>query len=42
MFWGLVFVFLYVLYVYDYSHRYVEFWNRVTTGSKVLTIWGKF
>ena len=42
MFWGLVFAFLYVLYVYDRAIDILEFWKRVTTGSKVLTIWGKF
>ena len=41
MFWGLVFVFLYVLYVYDRAIDILEFWKRVTTGSKVLTIWGQ-
>ena len=41
MFWGLVFAFLYVLYVYDRAIDILEFWKRVTTGSKVLTIRGK-
>ena len=38
MFWGLVFAFLYVLYVYDRAIDIFEFWKRDTTGSKVLTI----
>ena len=38
MFWGLVFAFLYVLYVYDRDIDILEFCKRVTTGSKVLTI----
>ena len=41
MFWGFVFAFLYVLYVYDRAIDILEFWKRVTTGSKVLTIWGQ-
>ena len=41
MFWGLVFAFLYVLYVYDRAIDILEFWKRVTKGSKVLTIWKK-
>ena len=42
MFWALVFAFLYVLYVYDRAIDILEFWKRVTTGSKVLTIWEIF
>ena len=42
MFWGLVFAFLYVLYVYDRAIDILEFWKRVTTGSKILTIWANF
>ena len=41
MFWGLVCVFLYVLYVYDRAIDISKFWKRVTTESKVLTIWRK-
>ena len=40
MFLGLVFVFLYVLYVYDRAIDILEFWKRVTKGSKILTICG--
>ena len=40
MFWGSVFAFLYLRYVYDRAIDILEFWKRVTTGSKVLTIWG--
>ena len=42
MFWGLVFAFWYVLDVYDRAIDILEFWKRVRTGSKVLTIGGKF
>ena len=38
MFWGLVFAFLYVLHVYARAIDILEFWKRVTTGSKILTI----
>ena len=40
MFWGLVFAFMYVLYVYDRAIDILQFWKRVTKGSKILTIWG--
>ena len=34
MFWGLVFVFLYVLYVYDYSHQHFGVLEKGYDGIK--------
>ena len=41
MFWGLVFVFLYVLYVYDDSHRHVGVLENGYDGIKGFDDWGQ-